>query len=454
MSRSVIFFGSLALISLLLSLGKYSPLFYIAYYFLPFFSRFRAGGGILILYTFSMVVLTGYALQNLDKLLQSKPKFLHKSSVLFLIIGICITILCAVLLITNFSTFYLVHYKLSANRYIHRFLSYSPYQIKTIFQLWAYNLIFIGAIITGAGASVYYAIKTKRFRISMVVIAFLIIGDVFQFAHNSLQTLPPSMLTPPKELTSFLKENIGSSRIYTLIDGPQKPTFGDQNYFKKEALKSYAYIKPDINELITIPSIDGYASMVQKDYNSFVSPNNQVVPTSIGVPDLNGSALDVASVKYIITGGYKEDELKKNSKYKLVYEYKSRKLNRTFRVYENQAVQPRAFLMNNNTISPIQITKYLPNSVSLQIPTPQKGSVVLADAYYPGWKAYAEGRELRIEKYKGVFRKVSVDEKVKEVIFIYKPVSFVIGLSISASALFFMLVYFLYILNTKLFAKK
>jgi hypothetical protein len=131
MSRSVIFFGSLALISLLLSLGKYSPLFYIAYYFLPFFSRFRAGGGILILYTFSMVVLTGYALQNLDKLLQSKPKFLHKSSVLFLIIGICITILCAVLLITNFSTFYLVHYKLSANRYIHRFLSYSPYQIKT-----------------------------------------------------------------------------------------------------------------------------------------------------------------------------------------------------------------------------------------------------------------------------------------------------------------------------------
>lgn len=453
-NRGIIFFGTLALVSLLLSLGKYSPLFYIAYYLLPFFSRFRAGGGILILYTFSMVILTGYSLQNIETMLIKHNALLKKTGIWLFFTGALITVPCLFLFLTNFSTFYLVLYKLSTLKYIHRFLAYPPYQIKTIFQLWAFNLIFIGTTLVGFGMSVYYAIKTKNLSLSLIIIAFLIIGDVFQFAHNSLLTTNPAALNPPKSLLTFLNKNLGYSRIYTIIDGPKKPTFGDQNYFKQEAFKSFAYIKPDSNELLLIPSIDGYASMVNKNYNAFISPRNQLVPTSIGVPDLNGSTLDVASVKYIITGGYKEDELKKNSKYKLVYEYKNRELNRTFYVYEKHAVQPRAFLQHNNVVTPIEITKYTPNSVSLHISTPQKGSVVLTDTYYPGWKAYANGNELVIQKYKGVFRKVSVDEKVKDVTFIYKPVSIVIGLSISASAFFFLLVYVLYVVNKRLFIKK
>lgn len=64
--RKVRFFGLLALLALLASFGKHFPILYWPMYkFLPFFNKFRAPNMIHILIQFSMVVLSGFAIERL-----------------------------------------------------------------------------------------------------------------------------------------------------------------------------------------------------------------------------------------------------------------------------------------------------------------------------------------------------------------------------------------------------
>jgi len=54
---------------------------------------------------------------------------------------------------------------------------------------------------------------------------------------------------------------------------------------------------------------------------------------------------------------------------------------------------------------------------------------VITETYYPGWRAYMDGREeLKIHPADGMFRAVSVPEGKHRVRFVYEPVSFKIGL--------------------------
>lgn len=64
-SKQVLFFTISVIVAFLLALGKYSPLYLLAFYFLPFFSRFRSPTSILIIYTFSLSILAGYAIDYL-----------------------------------------------------------------------------------------------------------------------------------------------------------------------------------------------------------------------------------------------------------------------------------------------------------------------------------------------------------------------------------------------------
>lgn len=63
------------------------------------------------------------------------------------------------------------------------------------------------------------------------------------------------------------------------------------------------------------------------------------------------------------------------------------------------------------------------------------GFLVLADAYYPGWRAYVNGDETRIIRTNHGLRGVSLPGGEAKIEFIYKPVSFRVGLWSSLAAL-------------------
>lgn len=74
------------------------------------------------------------------------------------------------------------------------------------------------------------------------------------------------------------------------------------------------------------------------------------------------------------------------------------------------------------------------DQVVVEVRDTRPGVLVLADAWYPGWRATVNGKPVEIGKVEGAFRGVEVSEGAHEVVFYYEPRSFQIGLIVSAIA--------------------
>ena len=73
--------------------------------------------------------------------------------------------------------------------------------------------------------------------------------------------------------------------------------------------------------------------------------------------------------------------------------------------------------------------------VEIEVDSPLPGMLILADAFYPGWRATIDGAETPIFPVDGLFRGVTVREGKERVVFRYNPSSVRIGFWISALAL-------------------
>ncbi len=109
--------------------------------------------------------------------------------------------------------------------------------------------------------------------------------------------------------------------------------------------------------------------------------------------------------------------------------------------YERVEALPRAQLYNCQP--PEELTSQLPacllldaaaivqssaNRVRVQVDAHAGGWLLLADTYYPGWHARVDGAPAEIVPAYGVLRAVQLPEGAHEVEFIYRPLSFTLGL--------------------------
>lgn len=80
------------------------------------------------------------------------------------------------------------------------------------------------------------------------------------------------------------------------------------------------------------------------------------------------------------------------------------------------------------------IDEYSPNYVRVRTRAPWPGTLVLADRYDPGWKAWVDGQEVPVRRANSVFRGVEVSAGEHVVEFRYDPWPVKVGLAISAAA--------------------
>lgn len=85
--------------------------------------------------------------------------------------------------------------------------------------------------------------------------------------------------------------------------------------------------------------------------------------------------------------------------------------------------------LNKEKIEPdargeVTIVNYSTNKIKLTVQTNSLGLLFLSDNYYPGWKAFVDGRETRIYRADYTFRAIELSPKAKEIEFIYDPQSF------------------------------
>ncbi len=75
-----------------------------------------------------------------------------------------------------------------------------------------------------------------------------------------------------------------------------------------------------------------------------------------------------------------------------------------------------------------RLVSYQPNSVVLESESNSDAFLYLSDTWYPGWRAYVDGKETRIYRANLAFRAVEVPKGRHTVLFRYVPVSFYAGL--------------------------
>ncbi|MFX1353309.1 MAG: YfhO family protein, partial [Promethearchaeota archaeon] len=79
----------------------------------------------------------------------------------------------------------------------------------------------------------------------------------------------------------------------------------------------------------------------------------------------------------------------------------------------------------------VTVLTYTPQEIALQATLHVPGYLVLSDAWYPGWRATAEGRSVVIERANVHFRAVYLAEGTHTVRLVYRPKSYFIGLGLS-----------------------
>lgn len=82
----------------------------------------------------------------------------------------------------------------------------------------------------------------------------------------------------------------------------------------------------------------------------------------------------------------------------------------------------------------VSVLQYEDRTVRLAVSMVRRGIVVLSDMYYPGWEATCDGKPVPILRANGLVRGVALGPGHHSLTFRYRPRSFRIGLSITATA--------------------
>ncbi|HSW87662.1 MAG TPA: YfhO family protein [Candidatus Saccharimonadales bacterium] len=88
----------------------------------------------------------------------------------------------------------------------------------------------------------------------------------------------------------------------------------------------------------------------------------------------------------------------------------------------------------------VNITAYSNNKITLIAKTNKDALLFLSEVYYPGWKAYVDGKETSIYRADYTFRSIVVPSGYHTIIFSYEPMSFTIGCWLSIGGIILLLV--------------
>jgi len=89
----------------------------------------------------------------------------------------------------------------------------------------------------------------------------------------------------------------------------------------------------------------------------------------------------------------------------------------------------------SDDFSNARIAEYLPNTVTIEARLDSDGFLVLADSYFPGWRAYVDGVESKIYVADYILRAVRLTQGQHLVKFVFDPLSFRVGAYMSVGTL-------------------
>ncbi|HSD98497.1 MAG TPA: YfhO family protein [Patescibacteria group bacterium] len=416
-NKFVVFFVGLSLLSLFLA----TPTFLgdlIVQFRVPVLAT-SAAGRIIVLFSFSLAVLSGFGFDSWINASKKKKLFLDFFSILFLIVG---------------WTIVLVHLGMSLD---HVRIAKQNFMLPSI--------LLIGAII---GTTVVFLTKNKKV-VSLVIVLFLALTffDMYRFGSKWQSFSPQNLVFPEIGITKFF-QTIKNSR-----------TLG--NYGGQVSL------------YYQLPSLEGYDALYPERFGEFASfvADGTIRPAARSVVDFpkNGKytkdALNLLGVTYIV---HKISDTNKPWTFPVwVYpnDFSIAYQDGSYIVFKNKMAYPRAFIVGdyvvkahgkdeldtlfgqsidrkktilleedpviaktNSLSATATINSYTANAVIITTTSSAKALLFLSDTYFPGWRAYVDGKETKIYRADYASRAIAIPSGKHVVVFRYFPDSFVYGI--------------------------
>ncbi|MGQ9626845.1 MAG: YfhO family protein [Anaerolineae bacterium] len=447
------FFSMLCLVSILLAMGKNLPLYPLLFQYMPGFGFFQAPSRFLYLYTLGITVLAGI---GADLLRPSRS--LAKASRYVITVGL------AVFLAAEITR-----------------LAFSAVKL-TFVTATAYFALLLAV---SGGLLVLRGFLVGGVRLWQALCLTFIVADLMAFGYKLNPTASAGLYHVATASGAFLREAIGgeeNARVYASASYEYDAKFGRFFLFKdfgprelERLLPIRESLLPNQTALEGIHSANNYdplqvgrysdlieavedapspaglrllslmnvgyilddepahglpqvfASEVKIYYNAAALPRACIVPEARVISDPNALLAELMSLDFdprreVLLEG--PPEAKASG-----YEMKgSSSLNQAWLASET-IYHPAA-----SEASQIRALRYEPNQVKIEAVLRERGYLFLSDTYYPGWRAYVDGREAEILRANYAFRALALPPGEHSIFFKYDPLSFKIGAFVSAAA--------------------
>ena len=461
------FFIFLAFLSLFLAFGKYNPL-YVGLIKAIGFYGLRIPSKLLFFTAFSLAVLAGYGFDKYCSFPAEGKQYIRYKKIIFYISAGAVTVLIITNTILHYGKEFFINFgrnhvdkKVYGQSFHRKALDTYYEKVDNVYQMLVsktyifdtFNILSILILII----SIFIIIYVRRM-VSLRIFKFACIGlividlYIFSFFSGTFRgdRAPINETLKAPGAIEFLKKDTGLHRVYC--------------YIPKALQGRHSRYIPNYNMFYQISDISAYSPLVLNSYYKLLGDLGCVddsvgrLEPSLDSLDESFNLLSLLNVKYILARKDIND-----SRLELVY--RDEQIN----VYKNEESLPRAFfvsdykvinneeqaleLLKSKNFSPkdvvvldekpvglgeistgthdsavIEIRKYSPQEIILNVTTPSSGILVFSDLFYPGWEASVDREETKIMKANTALRAVVVPEGKHIVKFVYDPRPFNIGL--------------------------
>lgn len=404
-NKYILFFSILAIFAIFFAAGRFSFVYPLFYKFVPGFNLFRAPARFLFIYSFSIAILAAFGCNILvSKLTKKNTKIIKIISS-----GLCI------IAVLSFLIFILI----TINKVdIGKILQAHGYaignNIQEIVRLIKKDIVLFSILSFSSAILLFLRVKNilNIFAIKFLII-IIIIFNLWFFGLKFYETKSiKDVFKKTPEINIFKNDN----SIYRVFD-----------------LDGKLLSLPGRNN---IQSLTGFESLYLTYYRDFLWQvgNHSDTPyeTLFSIYDIkNYEILKLLNVKYIISN-------------KKLSDPNIQKLQNIDSLYMIKNTRPRAYIDYPHGFQEIKIDKYSPNQIKLHTSLPQQGLLVLSEIWYPGWRAFDNGKELTINKTHSIFRSVNLNKGKHRVEFIFDPDTYKVGKIISILSIIFVIAYFIF----------
>lgn len=454
-----IFFFILLILSLILSLGKYTPVYYILYKYIPAFNLIRYPVKFMFLVSFSLVVLSGMGLQYLIDWLREKKDLvkLMKTLVIifvFSLFGLIIFYFKQTRIATILTKYFLEQFSGL------EFIMLTSIYLAQIIQECSFLVISLGIGILLIFLKFKNKLKLKEFQFLFGIIIFVNLALV---NFNTEPMIKTQFYQEKGKIVEYVK---GEGRILltpkTFHEVAQLKLSSSQAVDADIYIDRKALLLPNIGWIYHLFDAGGYATIYLNRYQNFVNLiKTQPTPSS-------SCAINLMGIKYIISLWELDDPnltLYAEINYVKIYKNKNNLsrvsiIPRAVFVYDEYEILRKlrspAFNPTKEVIIETQhlpgstqfisrgpdkkeegarITNYKSNEVDVEADLTKPGWLLLTDTYYPGWKVYIDGRKGKIYQADYLFRGIYLDQGKHKIKFVYEPTFFRLGLSVTVLAI-------------------